>query len=192
MKGNHTKTRVIVGSDYTAMARSEKARLSMLLARLQLAMAGGTYFTYGLTMPNARDVYLMIDRSGREFPYTSTYVAAVGPITVSSWQEEFIVFMAHELQHISQYQRHGKFMQRTLGHNRSEYLAERQAKRVLGEYRRELPTFYRGRLFVRGTVTGTRSWESIEAEIAKCDIVCSNCHRIRTAKSLGWLRDLEK
>lgn len=41
-------------------------------------------------------------------------------------------------------------------------------------------------------VTGTRSWESIEAEIAKCDIVCSNCHRIRTAKSLGWLRDLEK
>ena len=25
-----------------------------------------------------------------------------------------------------------------------------------------------------------RSWESIRAEIAKCDIVCANCHRIRT------------
>lgn len=25
-----------------------------------------------------------------------------------------------------------------------------------------------------------RSWESILAEIAKCDLVCANCHRIRT------------
>ena len=24
------------------------------------------------------------------------------------------------------------------------------------------------------------AWERIEAEIAKCDLVCSNCHRIRT------------
>lgn len=26
------------------------------------------------------------------------------------------------------------------------------------------------------------SWEKIEAEIAKCDLVCANCHRIRTRK----------
>lgn len=24
------------------------------------------------------------------------------------------------------------------------------------------------------------------AEIAKCDIICSNCHRIRTAERGGW------
>ena len=27
---------------------------------------------------------------------------------------------------------------------------------------------------------------TILAEVAKCDLVCSNCHRIRTAKLLGW------
>jgi hypothetical protein len=30
------------------------------------------------------------------------------------------------------------------------------------------------------------SWERLEAEIAKCEIVCANCHRIRTKK--GALR----
>ena len=32
------------------------------------------------------------------------------------------------------------------------------------------------------------SWERIEEEINKCDIVCSNCHRKRTAKQFGWRR----
>lgn len=27
---------------------------------------------------------------------------------------------------------------------------------------------------------GGRAWETIEAEIAKCDLVCANCHRLRT------------
>lgn len=30
------------------------------------------------------------------------------------------------------------------------------------------------------------SWESIEAEIAKCEVVCSNCHRIRTSARGQW------
>lgn len=30
-----------------------------------------------------------------------------------------------------------------------------------------------------------RKWESVLAEIAKCDLVCANCHRIRT-KNRGY------
>lgn len=30
------------------------------------------------------------------------------------------------------------------------------------------------------------SWEQILIEIKKCRILCSNCHRIRTAEQFGW------
>lgn len=29
-------------------------------------------------------------------------------------------------------------------------------------------------------------WETILTEIGKCDIVCANCHKRRTAKQYGW------
>ena len=33
-----------------------------------------------------------------------------------------------------------------------------------------------------------RSWRSVSAEIAKCDVVCVNCHRRRTAERGGFAR----
>ena len=33
------------------------------------------------------------------------------------------------------------------------------------------------------------SWERILQEIKKCDVVCANCHRIRTYDRGGWIRN---
>jgi hypothetical protein len=36
--------------------------------------------------------------------------------------------------------------------------------------------------------SGTRSWKSIFNEMSKCDIVCSNCHKIRTMERGNYKR----
>lgn len=35
-------------------------------------------------------------------------------------------------------------------------------------------------------INGGFSWERILQEIAKCEIRCANCHRVKTAIQLGW------
>jgi hypothetical protein len=42
--------------------------------------------------------------------------------------------------------------------------------------------------FTIGEGLRDRNWESVLAEIAKCDVVCANCHRRRTARRGGFLR----
>jgi hypothetical protein len=41
---------------------------------------------------------------------------------------------------------------------------------------------------VSNLISRSASWALILREIAKCDLVCANCHRRRTARQFGWRR----
>ena len=41
---------------------------------------------------------------------------------------------------------------------------------------------------VSSMLTDRRSWSSVLKEINKCDILCANCHRKRTAIQCGWYK----
>lgn len=49
---------------------------------------------------------------------------------------------------------------------------------------------YEKRLEISKLIGGGYSWEAVEDEIKKCDIVCANCHHIRTAERAGTYRSL--
>jgi hypothetical protein len=46
------------------------------------------------------------------------------------------------------------------------------------------------KLFTIGQALANRNWESILAEIDKCEVVCRNCHRRRESRRSGALRIL--
>ena len=46
----------------------------------------------------------------------------------------------------------------------------------------------RDKAFNIGRALAYRSWAAILEEIAKCDVVCANCHRRRTARRAGHVR----
>jgi hypothetical protein len=41
---------------------------------------------------------------------------------------------------------------------------------------------------VSGLVRRLTSWQAIEDEMLKCEVVCANCHRIRTSRRAGTYR----
>ncbi len=48
----------------------------------------------------------------------------------------------------------------------------------------------RDKSFAIGPQLSRRSWQSILDEMEKCEVVCANCHRRRTARRRGSLRAL--
>lgn len=53
-----------------------------------------------------------------------------------------------------------------------------------------LPEFEKSFEISRALSGSTRSWQSILNEINKCEVVCANCHRIRTMTRGNWKRFL--
>lgn len=94
-------------------------------------------------------------------------------------------------------------MPQTLETKRSAQAAHRRRQRDLTNALKDVPCFDCGGSFpivcmdfdhrdpaeksftVSGKIGGS-SLTRLLAEIAKCDVVCSNCHRIRTAKMQKW------
>ena len=37
-------------------------------------------------------------------------------------------------------------------------------------------------------VTEGRTFQAIQAEIDKCQVLCANCHRRKTMKEMGWFK----
>lgn len=87
----------------------------------------------------------------------------------------------------NKYQRSESYRQRRLKRNRLRTTFLRWLKdQPCADCREEFPHYCmdfdhaRGEKFMNVTTMDTLSWERIQAELQKCDVVCAICHRKRT------------
>jgi len=85
--------------------------------------------------------------------------------------------------------------QRKLRHERTLYLLEYFARNPCVDCGERDPVVLEfdhvdatTKAFTVGNALSYRNWQSILDEIAKCEVVCANCHRRRTARRRGTLR----
>lgn len=45
---------------------------------------------------------------------------------------------------------------------------------------------------IGGLGASVNSLEKVKKEILKCDVLCSNCHRVKTAEQFGWYNFMNK
>lgn len=43
-----------------------------------------------------------------------------------------------------------------------------------------------------GAMLNHASWAKLRAEVAKCDVRCANCHRLKTAKDFNWSKSMSE
>jgi hypothetical protein len=82
------------------------------------------------------------------------------------------------------------YKQRHYAANRQRYIDQaRERKQALALARTiYLVAFFREHACVIEAALPYRNWQSILDEIEKCEVVCANCHRRRTARRRGSLR----
>lgn len=119
----------------------------------------------------------------RRYPFEETYKQRAGALRYETWQEHFVALVAHELRHVDQTFIARKNGVRTKKEKQAmfggsvEVDAERHAKLILAEYRRERPQI------------------SMESAIAAKEETkeCPHCHRSGgIAAMFGWRRVNEK
>jgi hypothetical protein len=91
------------------------------------------------------------------------------------------------------YIEHARIQKERLQLERTRYLLEYFASHPCVECGETDPVVLefdhlRDKRFSIGQDLVRRSWTSIVAEIEKCEVVCANCHRRRTARRRGALR----
>ena len=100
---------------------------------------------------------------------------------------------AHYLANKQRYVDQAREQKRKVTRERTAYLIEFFRTHVCADCGEADPVVLefdhlRDKRFNIGSAVPYRNWDSILAEIEKCEVVCANCHRRRTAARNGWAR----